>query len=235
MLVLHVIIQAGEKMEQSALTRDQVRTIDRLAIEQYSMPGVILMENAGRNAAQIIAGKLSHLGGKVVAIFCGPGNNGGDGFVIARHLHNAGFEVTIALAADPAKISGDAAINFQIVRNMPIPIGPIVSPDVRTGDADLIVDALLGTGFTGQVRSPLDTIIEAINSSGKFTVAVDVPSGLDCQTGVPSAPTVRADLTITFVAAKTGMIADQARPYVGKIEVADIGVPRELIEKIAAG
>lgn len=235
MLVSHVIMQAGEKMEQPVLTRDQVRTIDRLAIEQYSMPGVVLMENAGRNAAQIIAGKLDHLGGKVVTIFCGPGNNGGDGFVIARHLHNAGFEVIIVLAADPEKISGDAAINFQIIRNMPIPIGPIVSPDVQTGNADLIVDALLGTGFAGQVRPPLDTIIEAINNSGKFVAAVDVPSGLDCQTGAPSAPTVRADLTITFVAAKIGMLADQARPYVGKIEVADIGVPRELIQKVSAG
>jgi len=220
-------------MEKLVLTRDQVRQIDKAAIDDYAMPGVILMENAGRNATQLIIAELARIGGKTVAIFCGAGNNGGDGFVIARHLHNAAYDVRISLAVDAGKLKGDAEINYRIVRNTPVPIEGVSAADRLAGEADLIVDALLGTGFSGQVRPPMDQLIDAINRARKFVVAVDVPSGLDCATGQPSQPAVKADLTVTFVAIKSGMLAESAKPYVGRIEIADIGVPRELIEKVA--
>lgn len=217
------------------LTRDQVRQIDQRAIDDYAMPGVILMENAGGNAANIIGQNYGHLPEKRVAIFCGPGNNGGDGFVIARHLHNAAWQVRIVLAADEDKLTGDALINFRIVRRMPIPIEPIRPGDAAIGWAELLVDALLGTGFSvsGEVRDPLGELIGRINAAGKPIVAVDVPSGLDSQTGQPARSTVKADLTVTFVAVKSGLVEPEAREYVGKIVTADIGVPKELIRKIA--
>lgn len=215
------------------LTRDQVRQIDQRAIDDYAMPGVILMENAGGNAANIIGQNYGHLPEKRVAIFCGPGNNGGDGFVIARHLHNAAWQVRIVLAADEDKLTGDALINFRIVRRMPIPIEPIRPGDAVIGWAELLVDALLGTGFSGKVRDPLGELIGRINAAGKPIVAVDVPSGLDSQTGQPARSTVKADLTVTFVAVKSGLVEPEAREYVGKIVTADIGVPKELIRKIA--
>jgi len=197
------------------------------------MPSVILMENAGRNAANIIADHYSDLPEKRVAVFCGPGNNGGDGFVIARHLHNAGWQVRTLLTCEPAKLKGDALINYRIVDKMPVPIETVSSIDDVLTWAELIVDALLGTGFAGEVREPLASLINRLNQSGKPIVAVDLPSGLDCQTAKPAASTVRASHTITFVAAKTGLLTATARDYVGKIIVADIGVPRELIQQVA--
>ena len=156
-------------------------------------------------------------------------------YCLSAEEPNAGFDVRVGLTADPQKIKGDAQVNYQIVKRMPIPIQPIPPIDAPVREADLLVDALLGTGFSGQVRSPLDGIIKTINDSGKLVVAVDVPSGLDCQTGRPSTPTVQADLTVTFVAVKAGMRTAEAAPYVGEVQTADIGVPRELIERIAAG
>jgi len=222
-------------MADLVLTRDQVRSIDRLAVEEFDMPGIVLMENAGRNAAEIIKQQYGKLLGKRVAVFCGPGNNGGDGFCLARHLHNAGRQVRVVLTVPEDNLKGEALTNYRIVRRTSIPIKPLGSADSVIGWAELIVDALLGTGFTGQVRKPLDTLIDRINTSGKRVVAVDVPSGLDCQTGQPSDSTIRAALTVSFVAVKSGMTQPRARKFVGRIIVADIGVPVELINRIAEG
>jgi len=223
----------------SVLSREQIRAVDRRAVQQYGMPGILLMENAGRNAAAIL---LRDYGPEAAAeIFCGTGNNGGDGCVIARHLHNAGWAVRLLLAGEEARLSDDARVNFGIVRAMGLK--PVVAAhadahraflDACRPDA-LFVDALLGTGFRGAVRSPLAELIERFNAAPKrAAVAIDVPSGLDCDTGEAAASTVRADLTITFVAVKRGMTTKSAAPFVGRIEVADIGVPRELIDGIAA-
>ena len=222
------------------LTRDQIRRVDRLAIERYGIVGVVLMENAGRNAAQIIRREYGESGG--AAICCGPGNNGGDGCVIARHLHNAGWSVRLLITGKPERMSPDMLANFRIVEAMGLE--HVITTDggaqcdfiqsVRSDE--IVLDALLGTGFRGEVRSPTAELIEAINMAAKRgTVAIDIPSGLDCDNGEPSNATIRADLTITFVARKTGLVASQAVSYVGKIEVADIGVPRELIAEIASG
>ena len=214
------------------LTCDQIRRIDRLAVERYDMPSVLLMENAGAGAARIIHREFEYLTHRTAAIFCGPGNNGGDGFVIARHLHNAGWKVTLVLVCPPDQLKGDALINYKIVSRMPI---STVSPDQTDAALDrseVVVDALLGTGFKGEPRPPMDAIIRKINSANKKVVAVDVPSGLDCISGVPAEAAVRATLTVSFVGVKTAFLAPEAEPYVGRIEVADIGVPRELVQEV---
>jgi NAD(P)H-hydrate epimerase len=223
------------------LTRQEVREVDRLAIEQYGMPGVVLMENAGRGTAQhVIAALGGSVEGRTITIACGGGNNGGDGFVIARHLHNAGAEVTILLAANPEQLKGEADVTYRIARAMDLPIVPCQTAEQAQQAAgpllrsDCIVDALWGTGFAGEVRSPLKELIEQINTialHGIKVVAVDIPSGLDCDTGRPGGVAVRASLTATFVAPKVGMLADTAASYVGHVAVVDIGVPKEIVPR----
>jgi NAD(P)H-hydrate epimerase len=220
------------------LTRDQVRRVDQLAVERYGISGIVLMENAGRNAASIISSEYGSAGNALIC--CGPGNNGGDGCVIARHLHNDGWSVRLLVTGDESRMSPDMLTNYQIARAMGLRVqattdGAEQATAAATVHGDeILVDALLGTGFQGTVRAPTDRLIKAINAAGaRAVVAVDVPSGLDCETGEPSNATVRADLTITFVAIKAGFTLPAAQPFVGRLHVADIGAPRELIAEIA--
>lgn len=220
------------------MTRNQVRRVDQLATEEFHIPGIVLMENAGRNATEIIRREFP-LSRRAI-IVCGVGNNGGDGLVIARHLHNAGWTVRIIVAGDPAGMTPDAAANFAITQAMKLPTvatkdPTVVAREVGAGAADeVVVDALLGTGFRGVVRSPLDEVIGAINAARPGpVVAIDVPSGLDVDTGTPSNATVRADLTITFVAEKVGFASPHACEFLGQVCVGDIGAPRELIERVS--
>lgn len=221
------------------LTRDQIRRVDRLAVERYAIPGLILMENAGRNAAAIIRDTYGQMGRAFVC--CGPGNNGGDGCVIARHLHNAGWSVRLMITADASRMTHDTSVNFAIVDAMTVETHVLADWESQRASVeticedDIVVDALLGTGFQGEVRSPTAELIELLNAAGsRGVVGVDVPSGLDCQSGVPSNATIRADLTVTFVASKAGFTVSTAAPYLGRVEVADIGAPRELVEEIIA-
>jgi len=218
------------------MTRQAVREVDRAAIEDFGIPGLVLMENAGRGAAQVVLRLLDDAASPRVAIVCGSGNNGGDGFVIARHLHNAHVAVVIYLAVDASRLAGDAQVNYEIARRMGLPIQPLVTEEDLSRAVDrmqhcqVIVDGLLGTGFTGQVRPPFDAVIRQINGlAGPKVVAVDVPSGLNCDTGKPSNATIRADVTVTFVAPKAGFARPGAADYVGRAVVVDIGAPRELI------
>jgi NAD(P)H-hydrate epimerase len=203
------------------LTREQVRAIDRRAIEEFGVPGIVLMENAGRGAAEVLLALGAR--GPVLAC-CGKGNNGGDGFVIARHLDNRGLPVRVLLFAKPEELTGDAAINFTIIRRSRVPWEVRNGPPLEA--AEWIVDALFGTGLAGAVRPPFDAVIAAINSGGAKVLAVDIPSGLDCDTGEPLGPTVRADHTVTFVAAKKGFENPASQQWVGAIHVVDIGAPR---------
>lgn len=229
------------------LTRKQVREVDRLAIEALGIPGVVLMENAGRNATGIIQRTMQDQSRPLTyaLILCGGGNNGGDGYVIARHLHNRGVRINILATKPVDQLSGDAAINARICENMNLDIQPASRQRVlqHAAQTDLIIDALLGTGFQGELREDMLELIQAINTAREQTrppviTAIDIPSGLNCDTGQP--PTtrqgvlqtaVKADLTITFVAPKIGFTQPTAWPYIGRFEVADIGVPPELIER----
>ncbi|MFQ5502203.1 MAG: NAD(P)H-hydrate epimerase [Phycisphaerae bacterium] len=229
------------------LTRPQVREVDRRAIEELHIPGIILMENAGRNAANIIRQRFeerraSSRGDGGVAIICGKGNNGGDGFVIARHLANARIPVEIWLACNPDGLTGDAETNFNIVRQMNLPrhtfnkADRIAATGIKLQSADILIDAVLGTGFHGQVRAPLDAVIEAINrAENTWKFAIDLPSGLDCDTGRPSNATVHANETITFVARKAGFATSGSNVYTGRVHVADIGAPPGLIQTVLSG
>ena len=222
------------------LTCAQVRELDRLAIEHLAMPGIILMENAGRNAAEVALAELARGAGRGAVVLAGAGNNGGDGYVIARHLHNRGAAVRIVALKAPSELTGDAAINAEICRRMGLGI-VVVEQAGRLPSlegAALVVDALLGTGFRGQVREPIAGAIERINEAGAGgarVLAVDVPSGLDCQSGRPSNATVRADVTVTFAAYKSIFDEPGAAEFAGRVVVADIGVPPGLLEMVRGG
>jgi NAD(P)H-hydrate epimerase len=217
------------------LNRSQVRQLDGRAVAEYGLSGLVLMENAGRGLADLLC-KLNP--GGLTVVCCGRGNNGGDGFVAARHLDLRHVPVEVLLFADPAALTGDAAANYRVLEKSAVAIRLISSePDATAlraalSDASWIIDALLGTGSHGDPRPPLDRVINCINAAGKPILAVDLPSGLDCDTGQPGNPTIRATHTCTFVAAKLGFFAPGAAEHTGQLHIADIGAPRKLVEEM---
>src|SRR5262249_2365653 len=201
----------------------------------YGVPGEVLMENAGRGAAELLLALGVH--GRVV-VCCGKGNNGGDGFVIARHLDLRSVPVRVLLFAKPETLTGEAAINYRVLSATKIPLRVIDDASMTKADLDAelaggewIVDALFGTGLTGWVRPPFDGVIAAINRSPARVFAVDIPSGLDCDTGAPLGEIVQAEHTATFVAVKKGFLNPDASRRLGKVHVVDIGAPRALLEQ----
>jgi len=215
------------------MSRDEVRAFDEWAIEELGIPGIVLMENAGRSCAQFIIETLSKIKKPKVCIFCGTGNNGGDGFVIARHLHNAGFNVTIAICGSIAKLKGDARINYDILIGLGLKIETLDMDNADdfdsrvtslAQDANMIVDAIFGTGLTGTLRDEYKQLIKSINELGCPVLSVDIPSGLDCDTGIPLGASIKANCTVTFAAVKKGFVFENARGYTGDIFVASIGV-----------
>jgi NAD(P)H-hydrate epimerase len=230
------------------LTREQVRRVDEIAVNRYGMSSLVLMENAGRGVVDellafdpsLVASSSSPR--KLVAILCGKGNNGGDGLVIARHLTIHGVRTVVVLLGDGDDLTGDALSNWRTLRFCGDTIVEIHSPepldvreflDLDASGAAWIVDAMLGTGATGAPRAPFDAAIEWMNRQGARRLAVDVPSGLDCDTGVPASNTVRADLTCTFVAMKPGFFQESAKAYLGEVRVVSIGVPPRLVRDAA--
>jgi NAD(P)H-hydrate epimerase len=227
-------------MPPLVLTRAQSRRVDQLAVDEYGFSGLVLMENAGRGVADV----LCRLGiADPVAICCGRGNNAGDGFVIARHLDLRGYPVRVLLWAEPEELTGDAAVNFKILRKTEVPI-EVFGAGAATGhdrarlakcleDTAWIVDALLGTGARGAPRPPLDLVIDQLNAAAAPKLAVDVPSGLDCDTGLPAVHAIHAVATCTFVATKVGFSRPEAAACLGQVHVLDIGVSTKLIERVA--
>ena len=216
------------------ITRDEARALDRRAMDTFAVPGIVLMENAGRGMAVLLL-SLGVQG--LVVVTCGKGNNGGDGLVIARHLDIAGVSVHVVQFSDPAELTGDAAINHSIVARTGIPRTIFAGEDFDETrlvqilqSAEWVVDALFGSGLSGPVKPPLDRVIETINASGAKVFAVDIPSGLDADTGAPLGPTVRATHTATVVAPKKGFAAPQAAPWLGRVHVVGMGAPRELLD-----
>ncbi|MHC4585140.1 MAG: NAD(P)H-hydrate epimerase [Planctomycetota bacterium] len=214
------------------MTKDQVRAVDSWAINILGIPGVVLMENAGRSCAELIKEKLKAITEPKVCIFCGTGNNGGDGYVIARHLLNSGFKIIVVICGDRQKVKGDAKINLDILEKLDRSIEQInlkeddVPARVKAfaADADMIVDGLFGTGLSGPLRDDYIQLIESINACDCPILAVDIPSGLDCDSGRPLGMAVKASCTVTFVAVKKGFVSECAASYTGEIFVASIGV-----------
>ena len=215
------------------LTRAQVREIDKRSIEEYQIPGIVLMENAARAVADHawrMYGRQDH----AVLILCGGGNNGGDGLAVARHLHNRGAMVRMVLFSDSIHFKGDALINWNIVKAMNLPVDSLgkAQQSVAEQRVDLIIDALFGTGLTQRPREPFDAFVKFVKSTGVPVTAIDLPSGMDCDTGQPLGPCIRATHTVTFVAEKAGFANPASKDYTGEIIVGDIGCPRELIDQV---
>ncbi len=222
------------------LSRDEVRELDRRAINDFGVPGVVLMENAGRGCTELLMRLNPER--KPVVILCGPGNNGGDGFVIARHLDNAGWPVWVWLFAVKDQLWSDAATNYHIAeqsRRDLIQAGP-GKPTMRMVElltathlehAGWVVDALFGTGLSRPLASPIAEVVEAVNASRNPILAIDIPSGLDCDTGEPLGPTVRATHTATFVAHKRGFLNPNSKAWTGEVHTIDIGAPRVLVDE----
>ncbi len=242
------------------LNRAQSRLVDRIAVEEYGFSGLVLMENAGRGVADVLCQLLGPIGEREeldpagvsaglpssasdfrpVVICCGKGNNAGDGFVIARHLELRGYPVRVLLWSTPEELTGDAATNFKILTKTDVPIDLFGNSHdaarlaILLEDAEWIVDGLLGTGARGEPRPPFDAVIDQLNAAAAPKLAIDLPSGLDCDTGMPSSHTVRAAHTCTFATAKPGFFVPEATPYVGQLHVLDIGVPRKILEQALA-
>jgi NAD(P)H-hydrate epimerase len=231
----------SETPSASPLTREQARELDRKAIQELGIPSVVLMELAGlavAREAEALAG-----GAAPVVVVAGPGNNGGDGYVAARHLTNRGTRTDVLVFAPEEQVAGDARVNLDILLHMGVRVhclprrDPTLerSPPVRWDiyqehleASSVLVDALLGTGLRGEVREPARQAITLLNEAGKPVVAVDIPSGLDCDTGQPLGVAVRATVTVTFARAKVGLLKPEAAQYLGRLVVADIGIPPEL-------
>ncbi len=239
------------------LTCEQARVLDRQAVERYAMPSLLLMENAGRGVVDVIEAyrakrspELSPLAGTFdgrlegpAVICCGRGNNAGDGLVIARHLELRGYGVQVLLFAEPNAVQGDAGVNLRIVERSGVPLilaagaGAVPASDWKAalGGAGFLVDALLGTGARGAPRAPFDEAIVAINAAQKPIVAVDLPSGLNADSGEAPGAVIQASVTCTFVAAKPGLLQPAARQAVGALHVVDIGAPAALLRETFGG
>ena len=209
----------------------QMREIDRGAIEDYSIPGYLLMNNAGKSIADFIE---QNFPGSSVEIFCGRGNNGGDGFAAAYYLHNSGFEVNICLAGEKVQVSETSALFLAICEKSCLKIneyssGTWSAPDNK--NFSVIIDALTGTGFTGTAEGVLLEIIKIINSSNGIVISADIPSGLNSDGIAPSGEIVQADYTITMGLPKISLVTYPGASYCGEVISADIGFPCELIEK----
>ena len=225
---------------KKSLTREEMRELDRKAIEEYQIPGIVLMENAGRNVAEEAVKETDDPQREKIAIVCGKGNNGGDGFVAARHLSNKGIPAEVFIFAKTTDIpkESDAGINLRILLNMKIPVKEYIDlqavndalDDLK--NATMLIDALFGTGLSGEVREPFTTLIRGINTLKKKIIAVDIPSGLDCDTGNVLGAAIKAGKTVTFAACKKGFYLGEGPNHTGEIVVTDISIPGELLRQM---
>ncbi|MCD6161457.1 MAG: NAD(P)H-hydrate dehydratase [candidate division Zixibacteria bacterium] len=215
-------------------TPKQIQEIDRKAIDGLGIPGLELMENAGRLTYEMIIEYYGQVENNRIAVVVGKGNNGGDGCVAARHLAEDGAHVEIFLLCKKDASKGNAAVNLKRAEELNIPIHEIIDPNEFhiPDDSLLIVDAIFGTGFIGDIKAPYNIIIDKINETGIPVIAVDTPSGLDSETGKVSSPTVKADLTVTFGLPKIGQAMYPGKSYCGLLEVVDIGFPQGLDEDV---
>jgi hydroxyethylthiazole kinase-like uncharacterized protein yjeF len=223
-------------------TAEEMRRADRRATERYGVPSLLLMENAGRGATDALERVLGPVRGRRVAVVCGRGNNGGDGFVVARHLLARGASVGVWLLGRAGDVQGDARVNLEALERAGehvIEVADRESPDFRDlygklMAADLVVDALLGTGVRGPATGAIAGAIEAVNiaaAEGRPVLALDLPSGLPSDGEAPAGPVVRARVTVTFGLPKLGLILPAGAALAGQLEIADLGIPRAWLEE----
>lgn len=220
-------------------TAQQMQALDRKTIGEIGIPGIVLMENAGRGAATTFVSFFSEVQRKKTVIVCGRGNNGGDGFVVARYLRNWNLSVKVLLLCHPEALQGDARTNYEIFFRMGGEI--LACPDQEAfeksksilWEADLLVDAIFGTGLHAEVSGFYRELIDQLNGLGKPVMAIDIPSGLDANTGRPLGAAVRASLTVTFGLPKVGHLIPPGPEYTGKLRVIDIGIPPFIVDQEA--
>jgi len=218
-------------------TAEQMRALDAAAINTYGIPGIVLMENAGCGTVRAMVRKFGNPAGWQIAIFVGPGNNGGDGLVIARHLHQLGARPEIFMLVSPEKLSGDPAINLNIVKHLPIPLHVVLSERALASHKQhieksrILVDSLFGTGLVREVAGHFAEAVRLMNSVSCPVVAVDIPSGLHTDTGEVLGVCVQADLTATFGLAKPALVTGPGLDFTGHLEIIDIGIPPQLVNE----
>jgi len=222
---------------QRIVSAKEMRWCDETTINTYGVPGLLLMENAGRGVVEVIKQKYPALESKNVLVICGKGNNGGDGFVIARVLSNSCAQISVLLMASPSELKGDAKKNFLILQkfakksSQKITLHRYSKRNLSSiPKPDIIVDAIFGTGFSGSVRKPFADVINWMNKRGTQIVAADIPSGVNGTTGVVENCAVRANLTVTFGSIKSGLLCNQGRELVGSVIVVDIGIPNSITQ-----
>ncbi len=223
-------------MQHKVFSVKQSQKIDKIAIQEIGIPSIVLMENAGRITACQIMRMLKRPKKDVICIFCGIGNNGGDGFVVARHLINAGCNVKVFLIGKAKKLKKDPEINYKILKKLKCPVKEIQVASksllLDLKKTTLIVDAIFGIGLSREIADPFKGIIETINCFRKRVVSVDIPSGLNGTTGNIYGVCIKADQTVTFAVLKKGFFKNEGLRYSGKVIVADIGIPRSVEKKV---
>lgn len=218
-----------------AVTAEVMQQLDRRTIEDYGIPGFELMERAGAHVAGIIQSRFGKAKERSALILAGKGNNGGDGFVVARLLAGAGWQVTLLLFAGADSLRGDARTNYALIPSSVKQrhFQELANDEARSliGDSAVILDALFGTGLTTGLSGIHAEAVRLVNASGRPVVAVDIPSGVEATTGKTPGEVVKANITVTFGAAKTGQFIYPGAGYVGELIVTDIGIPSELMDK----
>jgi len=220
------------------VTANEMQQMDKKTIQSFGLPGRLLMENAGRGATEIFLKTFGAVGSKNIGIMAGRGNNGGDGFVMARCLAQKGLNVSVFLLSKRSLLTGDAAENFKLLAPLAIPVQEI--PDKAAFSrrktalrrVDIWIDAILGTGLNSEVKGYFKAVIDSINRLGKPVLAVDIPSGLNADTAQPCGTCIRAHTTATFGFAKLGHLLYPGAEYTGKLEVVDIGIPPHVAAEV---
>lgn len=229
-------------MGRRAATAAEMRELDRRSVDEFGIPALVLMENAGLRAADEAAKMLKTVSGAKVVVLCGRGNNGGDGFVVARHLYNKGAcpQVFLASKIEDVLVRSDAAgMNLEMALNIGVAVKEVldgeaaqqVPPALST--ADLVVDALLGTGLSGKVREPVLALIRMVNECRRPVLAIDIPSGLCSDSGSVLGAAVKATKTVTFALPKQGFFIGEGPAHCGEIVTVDISIPRQLLAEEA--
>lgn len=221
-----------------SVSTDEMKRLDRRAAEKFGISTLILMENAGRGIADLAEKIVKNRRGRIL-IVCGKGNNGGDGFVAARHLFNRGHSINVVLLAKPNELSGDAEVNYSIVKKMGIQTLSLRGPEGRSNPgllrslhlfaktADLIIDAIFGIGLSRDVTGLMQTCIGILNQSKKKILSIDIPSGIHSDTGKVMNAAIKATVTGTLHAPKIGLLRKPGCQHAGRVEVLDISIPRK--------